>query len=131
MPGRNSFKALPIFIALIILSVFSITFFQSFSVDSDSNNVEIYDLKDTAFPFPVYPNSTTLSQTESESRNYYTFRSNSGITTTQQWYQNELIKDGWTPSENQDFFSKGNEKLELSILDNDDKSTLVIINYIK
>lgn len=132
VPRRNSFKALPIFIALIILSVFSITIFQSFSVDDKANNnVEVFDLKDLTLPFPVYPNSKILSQTESDSRSYFTFKSNAEITTTQQWYQTELIENGWTPSANQDIFSKGNEKLELSILDNEDKSTLVIINYFK
>ena len=132
VPGKNSFKALPIFIALIILSVFSVTIFQSFSVDKDTNQNtgQVFGLKDTKLPFPVYPNASILSQTESDGRSYFTFKSSANITTTQQWYKTELLKEGWSPSPNQEIYTKGNERVELSILNNDDKSTLIIINYI-
>lgn|GEM_PF-5742002 len=131
MPGRNNFKALPIFIVLILVSVLSVTIFQSFSVDKNlENNGQVFGLQDENLPFPVHPNAKILSQTETDKHSYYTFKTSSSITVTEQWYKSELLKEGWTPSENDYIYNKGNERLELSILDNQDKTTLIIINYI-
>jgi len=133
VPGRNSFRALPVFIILVILSVLSVTIFQSFSIKTNNQNInngQVFGLEDIKLSFPVYPSAQILSQTDSASRSYFTFKSNSDITTVKQWYKTELIKNGWTKTENEYIYTKGNERLELSILDNNDKSTLIIINYI-
>jgi len=132
VPSKNSFRALPVFIILVILSVLSVTIFQSFpaQTDEESENGQVFGLEDVKLSFPVYPNAKILSQTNSENRNYFTFKSNSDITAVQQWYKTELEKKGWTKTENEYIYTKGSERLELSILDNSDKTTLIIINHI-
>ena len=126
----NSFKALPVFIALIIFSVLSITVFQSYSIDKNETNGQVMGLENISPPFPVFPNSKILSQTESDKSNNFTFQSTANSTSINQWYKTEIVKEGWMPTTNQFIYTKGNERLEISVLDNSDKSTLIIINYI-